>query len=178
MQATDTKIINRRQFLRGDFSKKPETIRPPWAIAEFDFVNTCTRCTECVDKCPENIIVKAEDGFPVINFDLGGCSFCQECVAVCDDKALSISSTEYRPWDLKADINNDCISLHGVMCRSCADSCDEDAITFQYRVGGVSLPEINQESCTGCGFCVVTCPVDAIKISKDKTQEDYEYEHN
>jgi ferredoxin-type protein NapF len=178
MQPTDTKIINRRQFLRGDFSKKPEAIRPPWAIAEFDFVNTCTRCNECVEKCPENIIVKAEDGFPTINFDLGGCSFCQECVAACDAKALSIISAGYSPWDLKADISNDCISLHGVMCRSCVDSCDEDAITFQYRVGGVSQPELNQKSCTGCGFCVVTCPVDSIKISKDNTQEDYDYEHN
>lgn len=165
MQSTDTNTINRRQFLRGNFRQTTTAIRPPWALTAYDFINACSRCDECVDKCPEKIIVKDENSFPIVDFGLGGCTFCQECVAACDDGALSTGHPEQLPWGLKADISNDCISLHAVTCRSCADSCEEEAISFRSQVGGISLPEINTTSCTGCGFCLATCPVTAIKVS-------------
>ena len=166
MPSTDTNTINRRQFLRGNFRQDTKSIRPPWALANSDFINACSRCNECVDKCPEKIIVKDEDGFPIVDFGPGGCTFCQACVAACADGALSKSNTEQLPWGLKADISKACISLHGVTCRACADSCEEEAISFRPQVGGVSLPEINTSSCTGCGFCLATCPVTAIKVSE------------
>jgi ferredoxin-type protein NapF len=178
MQSTDTNTLSRRQFLRGNFHKNAESIRPPWSLVESDFINTCSRCNACVDKCPENIIVKGDGGYPVINFDLGGCTFCQECVSACDEGALTINNTEQPPWNITADISNECISSQGVMCRSCYDSCDAEAISFRHQVGGISQPEIASKSCTGCGYCVVTCPVQSIKISEKKTHEEYNYEHN
>jgi ferredoxin-type protein NapF len=178
MQSTMPKSLSRRQFLRGNFRKNAESIRPPWSLAEGDFINACSRCNECVDKCPENIIVKGDGGYPVINFELGGCTFCQKCVAACDDGALTIDNTDQLPWNITADISSECISLQGVMCRSCSDSCEEEAISFRHQVGGISQPEIESKSCTGCGYCVVTCPVQAIKISEKKTHEEYDYEHN
>jgi ferredoxin-type protein NapF len=178
MQTTDSKTINRRQFLRGDFRRKKPILRPPWAIAADDFTNACSRCMQCIDKCPENILVKAEDGFPTVNFELGGCSFCQQCVEVCDDAALLLSQSGQPAWALMAAISTDCISFHGVMCRSCADSCEEDAILFRHQLGSVSQPEINKKSCTACGFCVATCPVSAISIAADTRQEGDDYEGN
>jgi len=178
MQSTVTRAISRRQFLRGDFHKKNEDIRPPWALRENDFTNTCSRCGECVDKCPEKIIVKGDGGFPSINFDLGGCTFCQECVTACDEGALAINSADQSPWGLIADISAKCISLHGVTCRSCADSCEEEAISFRHQLGGISQPLIDTKSCTGCGSCIATCPVHAIKVSENKVREGYNYEHN
>ena len=178
MQSTVTKTISRRQFLRGNFRKETEKIRPPWALPENNFINACTRCNECIDKCPEKIIVKGDGGFPVINFDLGGCTFCQECVVTCNEGALSTSNTEHPPWNLIADFSTECISLYGVTCRACADSCEEEAISFRHQVGGISHPEIDTKSCTGCGYCVVTCPVKAIKISEKNICEEYDYEHN
>jgi ferredoxin-type protein NapF len=178
MPSTATKTISRRQFLRGNFHKENKDVRPPWAIQENDFIDACSRCNECVLKCPEKIIVKGDGGFPIINFNLGGCTFCQECVTACGDGALSISSTDQSPWSLIANISAKCISLHGVMCRSCADSCEEEVITFSHQLGGISHPEIESKSCTGCGACVATCPVNAIKISERKIREEYNYEHN
>jgi len=178
MQSSVTKSISRRQFLRGNFHKNANRIRPPWSLVENEFINSCTQCNECVDKCPEKIIVKGDGGYPVINFDLGGCTFCQDCVAACDEGALTTNNTEQLPWNITANVSSECISLHGVACRSCADSCEEEAITFRLQVGGISQPEINTGSCTGCGFCIVTCPVKAIKISENKAHEEYNYEHN
>lgn len=178
MLSTVTKTISRRQFLRGNFHKETENIRPPWASPESDFIDACSRCNKCIDKCPEMIIVKGDGGFPIVNFNLGGCTFCQECVTACDEGALSISSADQSPWNLIADFSAECISLHGVTCRSCADSCEEEAISFRYQVGGISQPEIDKKSCTGCGFCIATCPVKAIKVSEKRVCEEYDYEHN
>ena len=178
MQSTVTRTISRRQFLRGNFHRKTENIRPPWALPEDDFINKCTRCSDCVDKCPEKIIVKGDGGFPSINFDLGGCTFCQECVATCDEGALSISSTDQSTWGLIADISAQCISLHGVTCLSCADSCEQEAISFRHQPGGISQPMIDTKSCTACWFCLAPCPVHAIKISENKIRDEYDYEHN
>ncbi len=178
MQPTVARTISRRQFLRGNFHKEKEDIRPPWALLENDFINTCTRCGDCIDKCPEKIIVKGDGGFPSINFNLGGCTFCQECVTACKEGALTISSTDHSPWGLIADISAKCISLHGVTCRSCADSCEEESISFHHQPGGISQPLIDTKSCTGCGSCVAPCPVHAIKVSENKVREEYNYEHN
>ncbi|MBL1143093.1 MAG: ferredoxin-type protein NapF [Proteobacteria bacterium] len=176
MESTNN-IISRRHFLRGDFSNKTAQMFPPWSLSGNDFINACTRCNECINACPEKIIIIGEGGYPVINFDHSGCSFCQECVTACNEGALSINNTEQLPWNLTANISTECISLHGVTCRSCSDSCDEEAISFRLQVGGSSQPEINEKSCTGCGYCVVTCPVNAIKISENIAHEEYDYEH-
>ncbi len=173
-----TNTFNRRQFLRGSFNKKLVSIRPPWALAEHDFLNACSRCNECIRKCPEKVIVKGDGGYPGINFDSGGCTFCKECVAACEDGALSINIPEQLPWNITATVSSECISMHGVTCRSCSDSCEEEAITFRLQVGGISQPEINSKSCTGCGYCVVPCPVKAITVSENQVQEEYNYEHN
>ncbi len=39
-------------------------------------------------------------------------------------------------------------------------------------------PIIDIEACTGCGACVATCPVKAIKVSEKKIREEFDYEHN
>ena len=168
--------FNRRQFLRGRFRKKAENIRPPWALPENNFTNTCTRCGECIDKCPEKIIVKGEDGFPTINFNLGACTFCEICVMACEPGALSMNNST-PPWNLRANISNDCLSLKGVACRSCADSCEQEAISFQTKPGGISEPATDS-SCIGCGSCVAICPVKAITVSEKKIHEETDYEHN
>ncbi len=170
--------ISRRHFLRGRFRKKENPIRPPWALLEDEFTSTCTQCKKCVLECPEKIIVRGEEGFPVVNFSLGGCTFCQKCVEVCDVNALSINSMEQPPWNLLAEVSTQCISMQGVACRSCADSCEEEAISFQLQVGGKSLPEINSASCTGCGSCIAFCPVNAIKVSNKRTREEVDYGHD
>ncbi len=159
--------VNRRQFFRRLATKKNPPLRPPWALAESKFIQICTRCSDCKDICPELIIQSGSGKFPEVNFHQGngGCTFCGKCVEVCKDDALAKHEGE-APWLIVATISPACISLHGVTCRACGDSCDEQAILFKIESGGVSRPIIDESKCTGCGYCLKPCPVDAVQFKE------------
>jgi len=74
--------------------------------------------------------------------------------------------------DAVARVLSGCLAHRGVLCRSCADDCEPEAIMFKPILGGVARPSINPKSCTGCGDCRVSCPVNAIVlISRDVAGE-------
>jgi len=155
--------INRAQFLRGDWTASDVSQRPPWSIDESNFVTTCRgskQCGDCITACPEKILISGRGSFPVVDFNLGGCTFCGKCVEACPVEAFD--STRDQPWALKANIKETCVSMKGVECRSCGEVCETEAINFRLVVGGVAEPVLDIEACTGCGECIGICPVDAI----------------
>ena len=160
-----TTSINRAQFLRGDFSGKSFSPRPPWALPESEFTDLCTRCDDCASACFDNLIVKARGGYPIIDFSRGGCDFCEDCVDACKPGALKKISEETPPWSLVASIGQSCLAINAVTCRSCGDACDQRAISFQLQIGGKATPHLDQQSCNGCGLCFAVCPVKAVEIS-------------
>lgn len=162
--------VNRRQFLRSFANRREEIIRPPWALPESRFVDTCSRCSACVEICPERIIKRGSGGFPEIDFHQNGCNFCGKCVTVCRDGALQ-KQPDQLPWRRAAVVAQSCISLHGVTCRACGDYCNEQAILFKIESRGVARPIVDETKCTGCGYCVKPCPVDAVKI-KEMTEDE------
>jgi ferredoxin-type protein NapF len=152
------------QFLRG----RTDQFRPPWAIDESRFVELCSRCDDCQSACDENIIEKGHGSFPVVNFKKGECSFCGDCVKHCSTGALHklpFQANE-KPWILKAFISEKCLNKKGVVCRSCGDSCMENALKFRPQPGGKLTLELDSENCTGCGACVAPCPEEAIEIKE------------
>lgn len=163
-----TNGITRTQFLRGDFSGPRHVIRPPWAVAEPDFVAACSRCGDCLGACPEKILEKGRGGFPQVNFGLGECSFCGECAKICKSGALR--GVEQAPWNLKASIAPSCLALKQVVCRSCGESCPTGAIRFRISAGAVTCPEIDPAACTGCGACFAPCPAGAVTIGEVDAQ--------
>jgi ferredoxin-type protein NapF len=154
---------SRRNFLRGNFSLRQGPLRPPWALAEADFLQACTRCGDCVDACPTHIVVSRDAGYPSIDFAAGECTFCGDCATVCATGALKRSG-EQAPWQALAAINEPCLARQRVECRICGDQCAAGAIRFPLRAGGIALPVLDQERCTGCGACVGPCPVQAIAV--------------
>jgi ferredoxin-type protein NapF len=109
-------------------------------------------------------LVRGDGGFPEIDFSRGECSFCGECERVCAADALTRSAGA-EPWQLRATIGDTCIAARGVECRVCGESCGAAAIRFPARAGGVRLPDLDSERCTGCGACVAPCPVSAIAVA-------------
>lgn len=153
---------SRRGFLRGKVRSAPAPLRPPWALAEAEFLARCTRCRNCAVICPVQI-VQMREGLPEIDFRAGACTFCAECVRVCVPGALHREEGA-KPWALLARIGEACMATKGVECRICGEHCDETAIRFLPRLGGPPVPVVDAARCTGCGACVAVCPETSIRV--------------
>lgn len=154
---------SRRNFLRGRRTENHPP-RPPWALAEFQFVDQCERCDKCAQACEENIIVKGSGGFPEVKFDSGECTFCEACVDVCPSSALDKSHVE-RGFPHVVSIEESCFSQKGIVCQTCRDECEARAITLKWE-SAIPVPVIEEDLCTGCGACVSVCPNQSITIKK------------
>jgi ferredoxin-type protein NapF len=161
-------MISRRDFLRGDFGGRRTPPRPPWALAEREFLEACTACGECVRACPQKILV-AVRGLPVVDFARGACTFCGACVEACRPGALSAAErAEGRaPWRLRARIGASCVAYRNVSCQICLEACEVRAIRLESRVGAAALPDVLTGICTGCGACVAPCPTHAITLTAE-----------
>jgi ferredoxin-type protein NapF len=156
--------LSRRGFLRGRLqADRGEDIRPPWAIGASTFELACTRCGACVEACPQTILKPGDGGFPRVDFKTAGCSFCGDCVAACEPQVLRRPDGG-PPWSLRVSVSPACLPQHGVECRVCGEICEANAIRFRPRLGGVPIPEVLADPCTGCGACVAPCPAGAIAM--------------
>lgn len=160
-------LATRRAFLGVGRFRKEAVIRPPWALEEHAFQEKCTRCSACVDVCPTSLLVKGGGGYPEADFTPGrasaGCTFCGECAQVCPSSAL-LRKVGIAPWSLQIAFNSDCLAARDVVCRTCGESCEQGAIRFPPRVGGVARPQLDSRACTGCGACLADCPTAAIRV--------------
>lgn len=165
----------RRAFLRGALltrsgraaearRQQPLGPAPPWH-RDIPLEETCRGCEHpCVAACETNIIrLHPADhelaGIPYLDFARSGCTFCRACVMACP---LEIPLEEDNwPHIGTATINRDtCIAWDDVICMSCQNRCEYQAITTEHQRRAVVNPEV----CTGCGMCVSACPVDALAI--------------
>lgn len=154
---------SRRNFLRGRFhAVDANVMRPPGSVSEF--AKLCTECGDCVSACPEKIIRVGEDRLPVVDFALGACTFCDSCAEACTSGALVAGQVE--SWIWRAEIQDNCFSLQGVMCRTCEDVCEPRAVRFKLAVGGKAEPVIDLDQCTGCGECAHSCPAQAVQFKR------------
>lgn len=151
--------LSRRRFFSAGLSVPGN--RPPWAVAEQQFIARCTRCDDCIQACPQLVLTAGSGGFPTIVFAEAGCTLCGQCVEACQPRALERDDTR-EPFPWRARIGTDCLAQRGVECRLCAESCDTGAIRFRPQVGGIARPELDTDRCNGCGECAARCPVDCI----------------
>jgi ferredoxin-type protein NapF len=159
---------NKRRWLSA-FSSQPPLTLLPWLKNTDQFFDRCTRCGECRVACPQKIITIGEGGFPSVDFTLDECTFCYQCASACPEPLFT--AKESVPWQLQADINQHCLALQNIECRSCQESCETAAITFYLEVGKVAQPTITAEDCNGCGACVSICPTAAIQVSNRHSSE-------
>lgn len=139
--------------------KQEKIIRPPYFEDESVFLTNCIECNGiCSTVCEENIIIMQEDKTPKLDFTNSGCTYCDECANACPHDVLLLENKKNIDAKIEIDVLK-CLSWNQTMCFSCKDPCLDDAIEFI----AMFRPEI-QDNCTSCGYCIKTCPVDAIKI--------------
>ena len=156
---------NRRAFLQGRFSQtKGNAIRPPGAVPD-GFEDACTKCGECLKSCPESILSSDPHGLPVLDPTIAECTFCGVCVDACTTSALRAELIAGWPWRAAVD-DSTCLSMNGVSCRTCQDSCEPGAIRFKLQTGGRAEPILDMDRCNGCGACVALCPVSAVALER------------
>lgn len=162
---------SRRRFFRGRVKTKQE-MRLPWVINEAVFTSGCTQCQDCMNSCESNIIVKDEDGFPKVDFNLGECTFCNKCIDICEQPLFSGVFTEQntlnnkeKAWPVTIEIGDKCLAKNAIYCQSCRDECETSIIKFNYIDSSIPQPSLNDLDCNQCGACIKSCPQGAITFN-------------
>ena len=164
-------------------TKRVPLLRPPGAISEKQFLQTCSRCDECIHACPKDAIQRAPKkmGFLVYNTPYidpmrNPCVMCTDlhCIAACPDKALL-------PVQQLSDVNmgyaildkKKCQAYGDSFCQQCVIDCPVPGAIHQVH----DKPVIDKNICTGCGVCMRSCSTVNIPLAiKIKPQMVIEYQ--
>lgn len=148
-------------------------VRPPGALAEDKFLETCTRCDDCVKACPEWVVRKTGpefgrllEGYPVILPAENPCVFCSDlpCIAACKTGALLQPAADALARIGLAVVDNArCYMGQGQPCDYCVVECPVSPKAISLGARGLSAG-VNADLCTGCGECAQICPANAITI--------------
>jgi MauM/NapG family ferredoxin protein len=159
----------------------PDLIRPPGALPEEEFLQTCVRCGECMKVCLTNVIQPTflEAGLeglwtPFLVMRLGYCEYsCTLCSQVCPTQAikkLPLPEKQKTVIGLAFIDKGRCLP-YAVQkeCVVCEEHCPtpKKAIWFDkkevaLRDGGTKVfkqPVVDLDLCIGCGICEFKCPV-------------------
>lgn len=144
-------------------------VRPPGAVDEDRFTAMCARCGNCINACPESIILPdtGSSGLqglltPILKFRNGYCNeWCFKCLQACPTSAIRrMSLAEKRMLTIgTARIDKTmCLAWAGRQhCMVCQEFCPYQAIAIIEK-SGVNCPEVKEEVCRGCGACENQCP--------------------
>jgi polyferredoxin len=161
-------------FLFNNPAKKKRSdklIRPPGAIPEEVFLNTCIRCSECMKVCITNTLqpILFEGGLeglwtPRANLRFAACEqTCNLCGKACPTQAirdLEIEEKKHAKIGTAVILKEKCLVWEqDRACLICDEQCPYNAIVFKV-VDGFRRPFVLENKCNGCGFCEHKCPIE------------------
>ena len=140
--------------------------RPPGAITEEEFLNSCSRCFQCIDVCqplalrPASIFEGVANlGTPVM--DANKCIICMECIRICPTDALKKIPKEEVDIGTAVIDHDICLAwLKKKRCKICYKACPAKAFELKKR----RFPVLDPDKCNGCGICVRKCPTEPKSI--------------
>ncbi len=172
-------------YSRSLHALPPNTLRPPGALPEEDFLGACIRCGLCVRDCPFDTLKLAQlgtavaTGTPYFIAREVACEMCEDipCVVACPTGALdhSLNNIDDARMGLAVLIDQEtCLNFLGLRCDVCYRVCPaiDEAITLEIEHNKRSgmharfLPTVHSDHCTGCGKCEKSCVLEeaAIKV--------------
>jgi len=162
---TFLKVTARATFLLGlggvvTLWQRNHFLRPPGASAEARFLSLCIKCHRCQQICPTGVIVPVlltddlrSAGTPQLNFRVGECTLCLECVLTCPTGALEHIPQEEVRLGLAVIDRAKCIAWSWLGCTLCLKECPQSAI----ELDELNRPIVNASKCNGCGRCEYVC---------------------
>jgi ferredoxin-type protein NapG len=145
-------------------------LRPPGAKPEKEFLDSCSRCGDCVRICPAQCIridvagVRG-NGAPFIDVDAMPCVLCDglKCTHVCPTGALSpVEDVTHVDMGTAVWHEDLCLRSRGEGCTVCIDQCPIGAKALELVEGKVTVHEAD---CAGCGVCQHYCPTSPKSIT-------------
>ena len=146
------------------------SIQPPWSGDSKTFQSLCDGCGNCVSACENSILILNKNGYPQVDFSLEPCNFCGACAKSCPQEALKFEPSIH-PWNLHVQINSKCLTKNNVVCSTCVEQCDKEAIVIPRIIDQETAPRVLADLCDGCGACFKVCPVHAIEIRQPEYKE-------
>jgi MauM/NapG family ferredoxin protein len=156
-------------------------IRPPGALEEPKFLQTCVRCGECMKVCitgglQPTLLEAGLEGIwtPVLVPRIGFCEFrCTLCSQVCPTGAIKRlpleEKQEVRLGHAAIDKGRCLPFAHATPCIVCEETCPTpqkaiwvEEVTVRDREGNpvrLQQPHVDLTKCIGCGACEKHCPV-------------------
>ena len=137
-------------------------LRPPGALAEDKFIDTCSRCGQCVSVCPANAIQLDHanitgNGAPFIDAEVQPCVLCDSlaCMKECPSGALGYVPRWLIDMGTAVWHSESCTRPHGDTCTICIDHCPLGSDAIELVDNEIHVKE---HGCTGCGLCQYYCP--------------------
>ena len=142
-------------------------LRPPGAIEESEFLNTCMRCGACADACPVDAILSlrvaqagdAAAGTPTIFPSRQACVLCDQipCTKACPSGALQLVAAPSEVRMGLAELSQQaCLRSRGEDCRLCVEECPLGVAAIGLESTG--RVRVHRDGCVGCGVCESCCP--------------------
>jgi ferredoxin len=161
-------------------------VMPPGAHTIGHFNAHCTGCQLCVSKCPMHVLKPAALQYgisgimqPHLEFSTDiFCDYnCNICSQVCptgalrplpveEKKLVQIGSARFR--------KDKCVVFkYEKDCGACSEHCPTQAVHMIPYKNGLTIPEVTEDICIGCGGCESICPAQpyrAIYVEGTTTQ--------
>ena len=156
-------------------TKSPEEknypVTPPGSLSIRHFTSLCTACHLCVSQCPTGVLQPSVKeyglaGFmqPIMDFNVSYCNFeCVKCSKICPTGAIMRLSDEAKLTTqvgrVQFTIENCVVYTEDTACGACSEHCPTQAVRMVPYHMGLTIPEIDESICIGCGACEYICPV-------------------